>query len=58
MVEVLRAPFVEVPRKEALQRLKLYFIASPARREAFKDDVGWWFRSLQDDPEFKRLIGS
>lgn len=44
-------------RKEALRQLKLYFAASPGRREAFQDDNGWWFRDLQADPEYRQLIG-
>jgi serine/threonine-protein kinase len=44
-------------KKEALAQLKAYFAASPGRVDAFKDDVGWWFRDLQGDPGFKQLVG-
>jgi eukaryotic-like serine/threonine-protein kinase len=44
-------------RDEALRSLKVYLAANPARRAALADDPGWWFRSLQDDPRFKELVG-
>jgi TolB-like protein/tRNA A-37 threonylcarbamoyl transferase component Bud32 len=44
-------------RDEALRSLKVYLAANPGRRAALADDPGWWFRSLQDDPRFKELVG-
>jgi hypothetical protein len=38
--------------------LKVYLAANPERRASFADDSGWWFRSLQGDPEFRKLVGS
>ncbi len=41
----------------ALDRLKVYLTASPEHREGWRWSSHWWWRTLQDDPEFKRLIG-
>jgi eukaryotic-like serine/threonine-protein kinase len=45
-------------RSEAIRLLKLYLAVNPQRRQAFAQDPGWWFRSIGDDPEFRRLVGS
>jgi serine/threonine-protein kinase len=45
-------------KPKAIEQMKAYFAASPARREAFKNDQGWWFRDLQGDPTYRQLIGS
>jgi TolB-like protein len=46
-------------KKEAVQRLKAYFAASPARVDAFRGySGGWWFRDIREDPGYKQLIGS
>jgi eukaryotic-like serine/threonine-protein kinase len=44
-------------KDEALRSLKVYLAANPQRRSNFADDPGWWFRSLQEDPRFKELVG-
>jgi serine/threonine-protein kinase len=44
-------------KEEALRSLKVYLAANPERRANFADDPGWWFRSLQEDPRFKELVG-
>jgi serine/threonine-protein kinase len=44
-------------KEKAIDRLKTYLASSPGRREAFKDDTGWWFRDLQNDPAYQRLMG-
>jgi serine/threonine-protein kinase len=44
-------------RDEALRSLKVYLASNPERRAVFADDPGWWFRSLQEDPRFKELVG-
>jgi serine/threonine-protein kinase len=44
-------------KQQAIEEMKGYFAASPARREAFKSDDGWWFRDLQSDPAYQQLIG-
>jgi hypothetical protein len=41
----------------ALRSLKTYLAANPERRANLAEDSGWWFRSLQDDPRFKKLVG-
>jgi TolB-like protein/tRNA A-37 threonylcarbamoyl transferase component Bud32 len=45
-------------KDEALRALKVYLAANPERRASLADDSGWWFRSLQDDPGFKKLVGA
>jgi serine/threonine-protein kinase len=45
-------------KDEALRALKVYLAANPARRANLADDSGWWFRSLQDDPRFRKLVGA
>jgi serine/threonine-protein kinase len=45
-------------KAKAVEMLKAYFAASPGRREAFKDDTGWWFRELRGDPAYEQLIGA
>jgi eukaryotic-like serine/threonine-protein kinase len=41
----------------ALKSLKTYLAANPERRAVLAEDAGWWFRSLQEDPRFKELVG-
>jgi serine/threonine-protein kinase len=45
-------------RTEALRSLKVYLAANPERRANLTEDIGWWFRNLQDDPRFKELVGA
>jgi serine/threonine-protein kinase len=42
----------------ALKSLKTYLAANPERRANLAEDAGWWFRSLQEDPRFKELVGT
>ena len=42
---------------EALKSLEVYLAANPERRASYAEDSGWWFRSLQEDPRFKELVG-
>ncbi|HYS21777.1 MAG TPA: hypothetical protein VEO73_11880, partial [Gemmatimonadales bacterium] len=44
-------------KDEALRLLAEYLVANPRHREGFRN-VHWWWRSLQDDPRFKGLIGT
>jgi len=44
-------------KDEALRLLAEYLVANPRHREGFRN-VHWWWRSLQDDPRFKALIGA
>jgi eukaryotic-like serine/threonine-protein kinase len=57
----LRGAFVYAQlgdHKEAIRLLKLYLAVNQQRRQSYAQDAGWWFKSIEDDPEFKRLVGS
>ena len=43
---------------EALNLVKLYLTASPEHREGWEWSSHWWWRPLQDNPEFRDLVGS
>jgi len=45
-------------KADALRLIKLYFAANPQRRASYQEDPGWWFKSLQEDPEFRQIVGS
>ena len=45
-------------KPRTVQELKAFFTASPGRREALKDDAGWWFRDMQSDPAYQQLVGA
>jgi len=42
----------------ALERLKIYLTASPEHRAGWRWSSHWWWRDLQENAEFRRLIGS
>ena len=42
----------------AVDQLKVYLAANPARRKGFADDPGWQFADLKNDPGFRQLVGS
>ncbi|MEO8635808.1 MAG: serine/threonine-protein kinase [Gemmatimonadales bacterium] len=42
----------------ALQQLKIFVAAHPTASATLADPNGWWFKDLQNDPEFRRLVGS
>ncbi len=42
----------------ALQQLSTYLAVNPARRQAYADDPGWWFRPLEASPRFRQLVGA
>jgi serine/threonine-protein kinase len=57
----LRGAFVYAQlgdRKEAIRLLKLYLAVNQQRRQSYAQDAGWWLKSIENDPEFKRLVGS
>lgn len=41
----------------AVERLKVYLTASPEHRTGWRWTSHWWWRDLQSNPEFRRLIG-
>ncbi|HKO17064.1 MAG TPA: protein kinase [Gemmatimonadaceae bacterium] len=43
-------------RTEALRLLRVYLTSHPEHREGLMTANTWWWRSLQDDPRFKRMI--
>jgi len=45
-------------RTEAIQALKIYLAANPEKRSAFAEEPTWWFRGLQDDPRYQKLVGT
>ena len=45
-------------RGDVVRRLSVYIAVSPESRAAFlRTDSGWWFRSMEQTPEWKRLVG-
>lgn len=42
----------------AIAALKVYFAANPAARRGLAEDAGWWFRDLENDPEFRALFSA
>ena len=45
-------------RDEAIRLMQLYLTSHPEHREGFVKANTWWWRSLQDDPRFRELVGS
>ncbi|HVH68715.1 MAG TPA: serine/threonine-protein kinase [Gemmatimonadales bacterium] len=45
-------------KETALRLLAEYLVANPRHREGFRKNVHWWWRSIQDEPRFKALIGA
>ncbi|MEP6571341.1 MAG: serine/threonine-protein kinase [Gemmatimonadota bacterium] len=43
-------------KTRAIEQLKIYLAANPQRRENFAKDPGWWFRSLEEDARYQRLV--
>ena len=43
---------------QALMQLQSYLTVNPARREAFAQNAGWWFRPLEASPAFRQLVGA
>ena len=44
-------------KEEAIRLLQTYITSHPEHREGFVKANTWWWRSLQDDPRFRALIG-
>jgi hypothetical protein len=45
-------------RDQALSLLTQYFTAYPDHREGFARQTSWWWKDLESDPRFKRLVGA
>lgn len=43
---------------EAIGLLQRYLTANPEHREGFVKANTWWWRPLENDPRFRRLVGS
>lgn len=43
-------------KTDALDLLKTYLTANPHHREGWQWTAHWWWRPLQDDPEFRALV--
>ena len=43
---------------KAIDMFKLYFAANPLARANYAEDPGWQFKSLQEVPQFKALVGA
>jgi tetratricopeptide (TPR) repeat protein len=41
----------------AVDRLRLYLTASPEHRQAWQWSSHWWWRDLQGNPDFRRVMG-
>ena len=44
-------------RDEAMRLVKTYLTASPEHRVGWRWTSHWWWRGLQDHPEFQQLVG-
>ncbi len=44
-------------QETALDRLRTYLTASPEHRAGWRWSAHWWWRPLQDNGEFRRLVG-
>jgi class 3 adenylate cyclase/TolB-like protein len=44
--------------EEAMRLVKTYLTASPEHRAGWRWTSHWWWRGLQDNPEFQMLMGS
>jgi eukaryotic-like serine/threonine-protein kinase len=44
-------------RDRAIQLLKEYVVRNPSHREGWQKDSAWWWRELESDPEFRRVMG-
>jgi hypothetical protein len=42
----------------ALKMLKEYLAANPQRVAAYREDPGWMFKDLVQNPQFKQLVGA
>ena len=43
---------------EALRRLTAYISVNSSRADGLRENPGWFFRPIADEPGFRRLVGS
>ena len=43
---------------QSLRLLKEFLAANPQRIESIRNEPGWWFKPIQDDPRFKQAVGA
>jgi hypothetical protein len=36
--------------------LKEYLAVNPTKAKGLRDDPGWWFRDISNDPRFQRAV--
>jgi len=41
----------------ALDQLTIFLNAHPDDRDTFRNDPGWWYRSLAQDPRYQQIVG-
>lgn len=42
--------------EEAVRLLRTYIAANPERIDSYREDPGWWFRPIENRPDFKQLV--
>ncbi|MFL5582824.1 MAG: protein kinase domain-containing protein [Gemmatimonadaceae bacterium] len=45
-------------KDEAISLLTQYFTVFPDHREGFARQTNWWWKDLENDPRFRRLVGA
>ncbi|MDH4130768.1 MAG: protein kinase [Gemmatimonadota bacterium] len=43
---------------ESLNQITAFLVANPSRKADFRDNPGWWFRGISEDPRYKAIVGS
>jgi hypothetical protein len=45
-------------KDDAFRLLREYMAANPQRAQAMRDDPGWWFKELAQDPHWAQVVGA
>jgi eukaryotic-like serine/threonine-protein kinase len=45
-------------RAAAVNAVQQYLVANPSKRESYASDPGWWFASLANDLDYRRVVSS
>lgn len=45
-------------KNDAFRLLKEYLAANPGKADGLRDDPGWYFRPLEDDPRWRQAVGT